>query len=46
MHLLQHDKKNVGGNVNFVLLFDFEDYKIDCKVADDLIIESLEYYNR
>ena len=45
MDLLQHDKKNVSGNVNFVLLFDFEDYKIDCKVADNLIIESLEYYN-
>jgi 3-dehydroquinate synthase len=45
MELLKHDKKNVSGNVNFVLLFDFEDYKIDCKVTDELIIESLEYYN-
>ncbi len=45
MDLLKHDKKNVSGNVNFVLLFDFEDYKIDCKVSDELIIESLEYYN-
>jgi len=45
MELLKHDKKNVSGNVNFVLLFDFEDYKIDCKVSDELIIESLEFYN-
>ena len=42
---LKHDKKNVNGHVNFVLLFDFEDYKIDCKVSDELIMESMEYYN-
>lgn len=45
MDLLKHDKKNVGGQVNFVLLNDFEDYKIDCKVSENLIIESLEFYN-
>lgn len=45
MELLKHDKKNVNGSVNFVLLFDFEDYKIDCKVSEELIIESMEYYN-
>lgn len=44
MALLKHDKKNVSGNVNFVLLNDFEDFKLDCKVAEELIIESLEYY--
>ncbi|WP_299048983.1 3-dehydroquinate synthase [uncultured Polaribacter sp.] len=43
--LLKHDKKNVNGQVNFVLLNDFEDYKIDCKVPEDLIIESMEFYN-
>jgi len=43
--LLKHDKKNVNGNVNFVLLYDLEDYKIDCKVSQELIIESLLYYN-
>ena len=42
---LKHDKKNVNGHVNFVLLFDFEDYKIDCKVTDELIMESMNYYN-
>lgn len=45
LDLLKHDKKNVSGNVNFVLLYDFEDYKLDCKVTQELIIESLLYYN-
>ncbi|WP_298763937.1 3-dehydroquinate synthase [uncultured Polaribacter sp.] len=43
--LLKHDKKNVNGQVNFVLLNDYEDYKLDCKVAEQLIIESMEFYN-
>ncbi|MBE0423849.1 MAG: 3-dehydroquinate synthase [Lutibacter sp.] len=42
--LLIHDKKNVGGQVNFVLLTDFEQFKLDCKVEKDLIIEALNYY--
>ena len=45
MELLKHDKKNVNGQVNFVLLKDFEDYKLDCKVQEDLIIDSMEFYN-
>jgi|TARA_B110000967_G_scaffold200080_1_gene235356 3-dehydroquinate synthase len=45
MELLKHDKKNVNGQVNFVLLNDFEDFKIDCKVSEKLIIESMEFYN-
>lgn len=45
LDLLKHDKKNVSGNVNFVLLYDFEDYKLDCKVSQELINESLLYYN-
>jgi 3-dehydroquinate synthase len=44
LSLLKHDKKNVNGQVNFVLLNDFEDYKLDCKVSEKLIIESLEFY--
>ncbi len=44
MDLLIHDKKNVGGQVNFVLLNDFESFKLDCKVEKDLIIEALDYY--
>jgi 3-dehydroquinate synthase len=43
--LLKHDKKNVNGQINFVLLNDFEDFKIDCNVPQELIIESLEFYN-
>ena len=43
--LLKHDKKNVNGQVNFVLLNDYEDYKLDCKVPEDIIIKSLEFYN-
>ena len=43
--LLKHDKKNVNGQVNFVLLNDYEDCKIDCEVSEALIKESMEFYN-
>jgi len=43
--LLKHDKKNVGGNVNFVLLNKLEDFKLDCKVPIDIVIDSMKYYN-
>lgn len=43
--LLKHDKKNINGQVNFVLLKDFENYQLDCIVSNDLIIESMNYYN-
>lgn len=42
--LMKHDKKNLNGQVNFVLLEGIEKYKIDCKVSTDLIVESLNYY--
>jgi len=45
LEYLKHDKKNVNGQINFVLLNDFENYKIDCIVPEKLIIQSLEYYN-
>lgn len=45
IELLIHDKKNIGGQVNFVLLTDFEKFKLDCKVEKDLIIKALNYYN-
>lgn len=45
MELLKHDKKNVNGQVNFVLLNDYEDYKLDCIVSEKLIVESMEFYN-
>lgn len=41
---MKHDKKNVGDQVNFVLLEAIEKYKIDCKVSAKLIKESLDYY--
>lgn len=45
LDLLKHDKKNVGGQVNFVLLTDLEHTKIDCNVSTELIIKSIQYYN-
>lgn len=45
INLLKHDKKNTNGNVNFVLLSDFEKVNFNCIVSQELIIESLEYYN-
>lgn len=41
---LKHDKKNVGGQVNFVLLTDLEHTKIDCNVSTELIIKSIQFY--
>ena len=45
LNLLKHDKKNVNGQVNFVLLNDFENFKLDCKVPESLIVKSMEFYN-
>ncbi|MHB1147301.1 MAG: 3-dehydroquinate synthase [Lutibacter sp.] len=42
--LLIHDKKNVSGQVNFVLLTDFEQFKLDCKVKKALLIDALNFY--
>ncbi|QIE58335.1 3-dehydroquinate synthase [Rasiella rasia] len=44
IELLKYDKKNVDGNVNFVLLRDFNNYVIDQKVSNDLIYSAFEYY--
>tara|TARA_B110000305_G_scaffold228966_1_gene279394 strand:+ start:2588 stop:3655 length:1068 start_codon:yes stop_codon:yes gene_type:complete len=44
LDLLKHDKKNTGGNVNFVLLNDLENFKLNCLVPEQLLIESLDYY--
>jgi 3-dehydroquinate synthase len=45
IELLKHDKKNENGQVNFVLLNDYQDFKLDCKVSEHFIIESMEFYN-
>ncbi|CAL2103240.1 3-dehydroquinate synthase [Tenacibaculum sp. 190130A14a] len=41
---LIHDKKNVGGKINFVLLNDYEDFKLNCTTTQETIVESLAYY--
>ncbi len=45
INLLKYDKKNEYGNINFVLLNDIGDTKIDCKVENELILEAFNYYN-
>lgn len=45
LDLMKHDKKNIGSEVKFVLLKAVAQYKIDCSVTPDLIIEGLNYYN-
>ena len=45
MELLKHDKKNINGQVNFVLLNDYEDYQLNCKVPVNLIESSMDFYN-
>ena len=44
INLMQYDKKNVNGKVNFVLLEDMEQCVIDVQVADELLVEGLNYY--
>ena len=42
--LMQFDKKNVNGKVNFVLLDQMEHCKMDVQVDKDLLNEGLKYY--
>ncbi|MGB1268914.1 MAG: 3-dehydroquinate synthase [Flavobacteriaceae bacterium] len=44
IELMKYDKKNSHGNVNFVLLNAIGKTVIDCKVSNNLIIESFTYY--
>ncbi|WP_242119111.1 3-dehydroquinate synthase [Aestuariivivens sediminicola] len=44
MDLLKYDKKNVHGNINFVLLEAIGSPKIDCIVPDEIIREAFKYY--
>jgi 3-dehydroquinate synthase len=41
---LIHDKKNTAGNINFLLLEDIGNPKINCKVSDEQIKKAFEYY--
>jgi len=45
IELLKHDKKNEHGNINFVLLEAIGKPRINCLVENDIIINSLKYYN-
>ncbi|MDA8596164.1 3-dehydroquinate synthase [Flavobacteriaceae bacterium] len=42
---LKHDKKNVGGEVNFVLLQEICKFKLDQKASVQQMIEALDFYN-
>lgn len=44
--LLKFDKKNEHGQINFVLLENIGQPKIDCLVDNSIIIEAFEYYNK
>lgn len=44
LELLKHDKKNTSGQVNFVLLNNLEKFELDCTITENLLIESLDFY--
>ena len=41
---MKHDKKNTGNEINFTLLKDVGDIKINQTVSKELILESLDFY--
>ncbi|MGM0635662.1 MAG: 3-dehydroquinate synthase [Bacteroidota bacterium] len=44
IELMKHDKKNTNGKVNFVLVKDFGECEINCKVENKLIFEAFDFY--
>lgn len=46
IELLKFDKKNTFGNINFVLLKEISAAVIDCKIPDEAIKSSFEFYNQ
>jgi len=46
LELLKHDKKNHKGQVNFILLKNIGEALWDCKVTEEQILNSLEYYSK
>ena len=44
IELMKHDKKNIKGEVRFVLLEKLASCKTNCKVNQNLIIDSLNFY--
>ena len=43
--LLQFDKKNYLNKVNFVLLENIGNCKVDINVENEIIIEAIDFYN-
>jgi len=44
IELMQYDKKNVNGKVNFVLLKKMEDCIMDVQVSEELLVDGIDYY--
>jgi len=42
--IMKFDKKNIGSNINFVLLNGIGQPVLDCRVSNDLIYSAFEYY--
>ncbi|MDR2915317.1 MAG: 3-dehydroquinate synthase [Tannerella sp.] len=42
--LMTHDKKNEGGRINFTLLGDIGDIRINQEVSKELVLESFDFY--
>ncbi|MDR3252764.1 MAG: 3-dehydroquinate synthase [Tannerella sp.] len=42
--LMSHDKKNEGGNINFTLLGDIGDIRINQRIDAELVKESIDFY--
>ena len=40
---IRHDKKNVGGQVNFTLLADIGQIRLDCHASREQICEALDF---
>ena len=43
--LMQYDKKNVNGRVNFILLKNTDEFVFDVQLDNDLLLNGLKYYN-
>jgi len=43
---MKHDKKNLGGDVNFVLLEDIGKPRLDCRVENELIYDAFDFYHK
>ncbi|MEP2935517.1 MAG: 3-dehydroquinate synthase [Gilvibacter sp.] len=46
IEFMSYDKKNVNGQVNFVLLEDIGAIALDCEVDNDLILSAFDYYHQ